>query len=659
MSDNFFRVNKGITLNPSDAPTAPQEGQIYHDASDSKTKISGAIQAIDPSDISNSVEINPIPETVGGKTFTTISSLATDGIQYKANPTSTLTSHSFYSHNSPIMNIEYGAVELLPPDGTGSSFLRFTYNNGLFGNVDLIPDYTTSGNSTTLFLPTSFSGLDILVARSSTDTFENKTYDTAAIGNVFKINGTQLTDVTGTGSVVLDTSPTLTTPNLGTPSSIDLTNGTNLPVSTGISGLGTNVATFLVTPTSANLAAAITDETGTAGSLVFSTSPVFTTPNIDSATATSVTGPVGADLVLNSATGHNVVLKNENNTTATISSTGVDLASGKYLKFADNSNVVTIKPNASTSATYDITLPAAAPNIHEVFQYDGSNFHWSNTFTNATINTSIFDIIYGSNLGDLIINPDSTTSLYIKTTGTSNVIIGDITASTIIIDTVNTPIPTIRSESSIQIESNSAGVAGSIIIDANELFLKENGSTYISLNTSGIELVSNLDNSSKYLLFIANSNAVTVKASSALSATYDLILPDAAPTTDYLMGYNGAKLDWFKFVPSVSTNSALSGASPTVTINTSTLDLNQVIVVSGASAAVTLSTTPFGSTAPVSDGTIIRLVGGSNTNTVTMVNSDIAKGAVINGTATLGLYNSITLQYISSLDRYIEISRNF
>ena len=62
---------------------------------------------------------------------------------------------------------------------------------------------------------------------------------------------------------------------LGTPSSGTLTNCTGLPVATGISGLGSGVATFLATPSSANLAAAVTGETGT-GSLVFSASPTFT-----------------------------------------------------------------------------------------------------------------------------------------------------------------------------------------------------------------------------------------------------------------------------------------------------------------------------------------------------------------------------------------------
>ena len=88
-------------------------------------------------------------------------------------------------------------------------------------------------------------------------------------------------------NTVLFTSPTLTTPILGTPQSGTLTNCTGLPVSTGISGLGTGVATFLATPSSANLAAAVTGETGS-GALVFATSPTLVTPVLGAATATSV-----------------------------------------------------------------------------------------------------------------------------------------------------------------------------------------------------------------------------------------------------------------------------------------------------------------------------------------------------------------------------------
>lgn len=55
----------------------------------------------------------------------------------------------------------------------------------------------------------------------------------------------------------------------------------------GITGLGTGVATFLATPSSANLAAAVTDETGS-GALVFATSPTLVTPTLGVASATSI-----------------------------------------------------------------------------------------------------------------------------------------------------------------------------------------------------------------------------------------------------------------------------------------------------------------------------------------------------------------------------------
>jgi hypothetical protein len=79
------------------------------------------------------------------------------------------------------------------------------------------------------------------------------------------------------------------TPALGTPSSGTLTNCTGLPVSTGISGLGSGVATFLATPSSANLAAAVTGETGS-GALVFGTGP-----SIAGATLTGAIDGGGAD----------------------------------------------------------------------------------------------------------------------------------------------------------------------------------------------------------------------------------------------------------------------------------------------------------------------------------------------------------------------------
>jgi hypothetical protein len=99
---------------------------------------------------------------------------------------------------------------------------------------------------------------------------------------------------------VLSTSPTLTTPALGTPSAVTLTNGTGLPISTGVSGLGSNVATFLATPSSANLASALTDETGS-GLAMFNANPLITTARETvTVSATAATGTVNFDAITQS-----------------------------------------------------------------------------------------------------------------------------------------------------------------------------------------------------------------------------------------------------------------------------------------------------------------------------------------------------------------------
>lgn len=122
-------------------------------------------------------------------------------------------------------------------------------------------------------------------------TLTNTTYDTAGTGNSFSINSVAVTANTGTGAVVRATSPTLVTPALGTPSSANLANATAYPFS-NLSGIAAGVATFVNNPTSANLAATITDETGT-GALVFATSPTLVTPILGTPTsgvATNLTG---------------------------------------------------------------------------------------------------------------------------------------------------------------------------------------------------------------------------------------------------------------------------------------------------------------------------------------------------------------------------------
>lgn len=171
-------------------------------------------------------------------------------------------------------------------DETGSGALVFANSPTLVTPALGTPSAAVLTNATGLPISTGVSGLGSGVAAFLA---------TPSSANL----ASAVTDETGTGALVFANSPTLVTPALGTPSAAVLTNATGLPISTGVSGLAAGIATFLGTPSSANLASAVTDETGT-GALVFSNSPVFTTPNIGSATG-SITGNAGTATALQTA----------------------------------------------------------------------------------------------------------------------------------------------------------------------------------------------------------------------------------------------------------------------------------------------------------------------------------------------------------------------
>jgi hypothetical protein len=151
-------------------------------------------------------------------------------------------------------------------------------------------------NSPTLVTPNLGTPSNIVLSSATGLNLANTSVTIAAALPTSR-GGTGVTAAaTGTGSVVLNSSPVLVTPNLGTPSNIVLSSATGLNLA------NTSVTIAAALPTSRGGTGVTAAATGT-GSVVLNSSPVLVTPNFSSIVNTgTLTLPTSTDTLVGRAT---------------------------------------------------------------------------------------------------------------------------------------------------------------------------------------------------------------------------------------------------------------------------------------------------------------------------------------------------------------------